>query len=135
MLELYRSALRILDLTDLDAPRLIGTYDAAPRAGLLGLVASGHYAYMATGSGILAVDFADPTRPTQVGFVPADGYDPALIESDAGGEPEATVKRYLRDGPRVVLKPGNPRMAPIVVDPARRPVRILGKVIGLLRGF
>ena len=59
----------------------------------------------------------------------------ALIESDAGGEPEATVKRFLRDGPRVVLKPENPTMAPIIVDPARRPVRILGKVIGLLRGF
>ena len=59
----------------------------------------------------------------------------ALVESDAGGETEATVKRFLRDGPRVVLKPENPTMAPIVVDPARRPVRILGKVIGLLRGF
>src|SRR5437667_9471597 len=32
----------------------------------------------------------------------------ALIESDAGGEPEATVKRFLRDGPRAVLKPENP---------------------------
>jgi len=59
----------------------------------------------------------------------------ALVESDAGSETEATVKRFLRDGARVVLKPENPTMAPIVVDPARRPVRILGKVIGLLRGF
>lgn len=59
----------------------------------------------------------------------------ALVESDAGGETEATVKRFLRDGPRVVLKPENPTMTPIVVDPARRSVKILGKVIGLLRGF
>lgn len=51
------------------------------------------------------------------------------------GEPEATVKRFLRDGERVVLKPENALMTPIVVDPGAQPVRILGKVIGLLRGF
>ena len=55
----------------------------------------------------------------------------ALVESDAGDE--ATVKRFQRDGERVVLKPEHPTMAPIVVDP--RAVRILGKVVGLLRGF
>ena len=59
----------------------------------------------------------------------------ALLESEAGGDVEATVKRYLRDGPRVVLKPENPTMKPIVVEPAERQVQILGKVIGLLRGF
>jgi repressor LexA len=59
----------------------------------------------------------------------------ALLASEAGGDAEATVKRYLRDGQRVVLKPENPTMKPIVVDPAEREVRILGKVIGLLRGF
>ena len=55
----------------------------------------------------------------------------ALVESDAGDE--ATVKRFQRDGERVVLKPEHPTMAPIVVD--ARAVRILGKVVGLLRGF
>jgi repressor LexA len=55
----------------------------------------------------------------------------ALVESGAGDE--ATVKRFQRDGQRVVLKPEHPTMAPIVVDP--RAVRILGKVVGLLRGF
>jgi repressor LexA len=59
----------------------------------------------------------------------------ALLESEAGGDAEATVKRYLRDGQRVVLKPENQTMKPIVVDPAERQVKILGKVIGLLRGF
>jgi repressor LexA len=58
----------------------------------------------------------------------------AMIASDATGEGEVTVKRYVRDGSRVVLKPENPTMAPIVVDP-KREFRILGKVIGLLRGF
>ena len=48
---------------------------------------------------------------------------------------EATVKRFLRDGPRVVLKPEHPTMAPMIYDPREHEVRILGKVIGLLRGF
>jgi repressor LexA len=59
----------------------------------------------------------------------------AMVESEAGGETEATVKRFMRDGSRVVLKPENQTMTPIVVDPARRSITILGKVIGLLRGF
>ncbi|MGH7324032.1 MAG: transcriptional repressor LexA [Candidatus Rokuibacteriota bacterium] len=58
----------------------------------------------------------------------------ALIESETS-EGEATVKRFLRDGERVVLKPEHPTMPPIVVDPRQRTVRILGKVIGLLRGL
>jgi repressor LexA len=57
----------------------------------------------------------------------------ALVESDTGEE--ATVKRFQRDGERVVLKPEHPTMGPIVVDPRERQVRILGKVVGLLRGF
>jgi repressor LexA len=48
---------------------------------------------------------------------------------------EATVKRFRRDGVRVVLQPEHPTMAPIVIDPREREVRVLGKVIGLLRGF
>jgi repressor LexA len=57
----------------------------------------------------------------------------ALVESESGDE--ATVKRFQRDGTRVVLKPEHPTMAPIVIDPSERQVRILGKVVGLLRGF
>lgn len=58
----------------------------------------------------------------------------ALVESESG-ESEATVKRFHREGERVVLKPEHPSMPPIVIDPRRRSVRILGKVVGLLRGF
>ncbi len=47
---------------------------------------------------------------------------------------EATVKRFTRDGSRIVLKPEHPTMAPIVVDDTHE-VRILGKFVGLLRGF
>jgi repressor LexA len=57
----------------------------------------------------------------------------AAVEGEAGEE--ATVKRFQRDGERVVLKPENATMAPLVLDPRERQVRILGKVIGLLRGF
>jgi repressor LexA len=48
---------------------------------------------------------------------------------------EATVKRFARDGERVVLKPEHPTMRPIVVEPGRADVRILGKVLGVMRGF
>ena len=58
----------------------------------------------------------------------------ALVESESG-QAEATVKRFSRDGERVVLKPEHPTMAPIVIDPRRTPVTILGKVVGVLRGF
>lgn len=58
----------------------------------------------------------------------------AWLESDEA-EGEATVKRFLRDGARIVLKPENQALAPIVVDPAERRIQIIGKVIGLLRGF
>lgn len=53
----------------------------------------------------------------------------------AGDDAEATVKRYQRDGERVVLKPEHPTMAPIVIDPRQREFKIVGKVVGLLRGF
>jgi len=52
-----------------------------------------------------------------------------------GGEVEATVKRFLREGDSIVLKPEHPTMAPIVIDPREREVRVLGKVVGVLRGF
>jgi repressor LexA len=48
---------------------------------------------------------------------------------------EATVKRFARDGERVVLKPEHPTMKPIVVEPGRAEFRILGKVLGVMRGF
>jgi len=46
---------------------------------------------------------------------------------------EATVKRFLRDGDRVVLKPEHPTMAPIIVAEGARELKILGKVVALFR--
>jgi repressor LexA len=46
---------------------------------------------------------------------------------------EATVKRFGRDGDRIVLKPAHPTMQPIVIEPGRADVRVLGKVVGLVR--
>lgn len=48
---------------------------------------------------------------------------------------EATVKRFIREGDAVVLRPEHPTMKPIVVEPGRGDFRILGKVVGLIRGF
>jgi repressor LexA len=48
---------------------------------------------------------------------------------------ETTVKRFARDGAAIVLKPEHPTMAPIVVKAGERDVKILGKVIGLVRGL
>jgi repressor LexA len=47
---------------------------------------------------------------------------------------EATVKRFARDGDRIVLKPEHPSLPPIVLSPGAQ-VKILGKVIGLIRGL
>lgn len=49
---------------------------------------------------------------------------------------EATVKRLARgDAQSVVLRPEHPTMAPIVVREGENDLRILGKVVGLVRGF
>ncbi len=71
--------------------------------------------------------------------------DLVLVRAQTGAQPgdivaalvddEATVKRFGRDGERVVLKPEHPTMKPIVVEPGRADFRILGKVMGLVRGF
>ncbi len=50
-------------------------------------------------------------------------------------EGEATVKRFARDGAAVILKPEHPTMPPIVIQPGEKEVRILGTVVGLVRGF
>jgi repressor LexA len=48
---------------------------------------------------------------------------------------EATVKRFGRDGRVVLLRPEHPTMAPIVIREGEKDVRILGKVVGLVRGI
>jgi repressor LexA len=53
----------------------------------------------------------------------------ALLDS------EATVKRFAREGQSIVLRPEHPTMKPIVVAPGSADFKILGKVIGLIRGF
>ena len=48
---------------------------------------------------------------------------------------EATVKRFAREPHAVILRPEHPTMAPIVVREGEKDVRILGKVVGLVRGL
>ena len=71
--------------------------------------------------------------------------DLVLVRRQASAEPgdivvalldnEATVKRFGRQGGAVVLKPEHPTMSPILVRPGQKDFKILGKVIGLVRGF
>ena len=65
----------------------------------------------------------------------AEPNDIVVAMLGEGAEAEATVKRFVPDGSRVVLKPENPALGPIVVDLRSRALKILGKVIGVVRGF
>ena len=55
----------------------------------------------------------------------------ALIGSASGGE--ATIKRFYKDRKTVRLEPAHPRMEPIVVQPEREEMRIIGKVVAVIR--
>ena len=48
---------------------------------------------------------------------------------------EATVKRLERQGDRVILRPAHPTLKPIVLEPGQADARILGKVVGVVRGL
>ena len=71
--------------------------------------------------------------------------DLVLVRRQEGAEPgdivvalldnEATVKRFGRQGEAVVLKPEHPTMSPILVRQGQKDFKILGKVVGLVRGF
>jgi repressor LexA len=46
---------------------------------------------------------------------------------------EATLKRFVRDGPNLVLRAENPDFADIVIEPGEAMVELVGKVIGIMR--
>ena len=49
---------------------------------------------------------------------------------------EATVKRFARDANHaVLLRPEHPTMGPIIIREGEKDLRILGKVVGLVRGL
>src|SRR5215510_4481967 len=48
---------------------------------------------------------------------------------------EATVKRFARDANAVLLRPEHPTMGPIIIREGEKDLRILGKVVGLVRGL
>jgi repressor LexA len=48
---------------------------------------------------------------------------------------EATVKRFARDAHAVLLRPEHPTMGPIVIRDGEKDLRIIGKVVGLVRGL
>ncbi|MFN3822091.1 MAG: transcriptional repressor LexA, partial [bacterium] len=48
---------------------------------------------------------------------------------------EATVKRYVPMQTHIRLEPANPQYPPIIIDPDREQLNIVGKVVGLIRKF
>jgi repressor LexA len=78
------------------------------------------------GAGINDGDYA----VVRVNASPANGEIVAAQVEGPTGESEATVKRFRRDGNRILLMPENPSMEPIVAPPD---LRVLGKVVAILR--
>jgi repressor LexA len=78
------------------------------------------------GAGINDGDFA----VVRVNTSPSNGEIVAAQVEGPTGESEATIKRFRRDGNRILLMPENPAMEPIVAPPD---VRVLGKVVAILR--
>jgi repressor LexA len=78
------------------------------------------------GAGINDGDYA----VVRVNANPSNGEIVAAQVEGPTGESEATVKRFRRDGNRILLMPENPAMEPIV---APLDVRVLGKVVAILR--
>ncbi len=48
-------------------------------------------------------------------------------------EDEATVKRFYKEGNRIRLQPENDTMEPIIIEPNKNQVRIIGKIKGVIR--
>lgn len=79
---------------------------------------------------------------SMVGAHILDG-DYALVRSQPSAEngdivvaligEEAVVKRFYREGERLLLKPENPSMEPLVVKEGDENLQVLGKVIGVFR--
>lgn len=46
---------------------------------------------------------------------------------------EATVKKYYKDGNKIRLQPENESMKPIIIDPKKKEISIVGKVKAVIR--
>jgi repressor LexA len=95
------------------------------------LANGGEFILVVEGDSMIGAHICDgdyiAVRPQEVA---EDGEIVAVMVDD-----EATVKRFYRDGNLIRLEPENSRMGPIIVDPATRNVRILGKVVGVFRSL
>jgi repressor LexA len=88
-----------------------------------------HFALRVEGDSMIDAGILDGDLVVVRGQQHADDGDivAALLEGPA--EPEATVKRFGHDGPRVMLIPENPAMKPFEMTDGR----ILGRVVAVLR--
>ena len=46
---------------------------------------------------------------------------------------EATMKRFFRERGKIRLQPENPNMEPIIIDPSKQEISIIGRVTGIYR--
>lgn len=76
------------------------------------------------------------------GIMPGDLVMISKCDSVANGElaavmveDEATVKRFYKQGSRVVLEPANPNYEPIIIEAGTANCAVVGKVVGLLRSY
>jgi repressor LexA len=89
----------------------------------------GHFALRVTGDSMMGAGILDGDVVVVRGQDTAEDGDVVAALLPGHAEDEATVKRLGHDGPRVMLIPENPAMAPFeMVDG-----RILGKVVAVLR--
>src|SRR5712691_7746918 len=86
---------------------------------------------IAAGLPLLAAENREGELPVAATALPGGGEDMFALRVRG----ESMIDAHICEGELVVLKPEHPTMAPIVVDPREREVRVLGKVVGVLRGF
>ena len=78
----YTGGLRIINITNPDAPAEIGFYDTESYAGAIAV--AGNYAYISDGwDGLRIINISNPSAPTEVGFYDTAGstYD-TVIQGD-----------------------------------------------------
>jgi repressor LexA len=88
-----------------------------------------HFALRVSGDSMIGAGIFDGDVVVVRGQDRADEGDIVAMLLPGRAEDEATIKRFRREGDKVVLVPENPTMEPFVVTDGR----ILGKVVAVLR--
>lgn len=90
-----------------------------------------HYALKVSGFSMVGDGILDGDIVVARQQATADIGDPVIAILKGGFEEKATIKRFYRKGDKIELRPSNPKMKPIFVNPEELEVR--GKFVGLIR--